>query len=229
MTTPANILGQAAAKWLGWDSFAGVSLAHPCGLAIDQQKIESITNHPRHYGFHGTLKAPFRLSDGFSEADILSVFEDFGKHQKMPKTPIFEVNKLDGFYALTAKSAVSELNALANSAMRHFERFRAPITNSDYEKRKPHLLSDRQRSYLVEWGYPFVFEEFHFHMTLSDRVDDDDALIGQALKQHFTPNLLAANHSFGIGLCVEADKQPFQVLAFAPLTNFGIEENRNVS
>jgi hypothetical protein len=29
----------------------------------------------------------------------------------------------------------------------------------------------RQRNYLDRWGYPYVMEEFRFHMTLTGRLD----------------------------------------------------------
>ena len=31
-------------------------------------------------------------------------------------------------------------------------------------------LTPRQRDYLDRWGYPYVFEEFRFHMTLTGRL-----------------------------------------------------------
>jgi hypothetical protein len=33
-------------------------------------------------------------------------------------------------------------------------------------------LSERQRALLIEWGYPYVFDEFRFHMTLSSSLAD---------------------------------------------------------
>jgi 2'-5' RNA ligase len=32
-------------------------------------------------------------------------------------------------------------------------------------------LTPRQREYLDRWGYPYVMEEFRFHMTLTGRLD----------------------------------------------------------
>ena len=34
----------------------------------------------------------------------------------------------------------------------------------------PAALTPRQRDYLDRWGYPYVFEEFRFHMTLTGRL-----------------------------------------------------------
>jgi 2'-5' RNA ligase len=34
------------------------------------------------------------------------------------------------------------------------------------------MLTARQRSHLDRWGYPYVMEDFHFHMTLTGRLGD---------------------------------------------------------
>ncbi|MCS0466276.1 DUF1045 domain-containing protein, partial [Burkholderia mallei] len=39
-------------------------------------------------------------------------------------------------------------------------------------KRAAAPLSERQRALLAEWGYPYVLDEYRFHMTLSDPLDD---------------------------------------------------------
>ena len=33
------------------------------------------------------------------------------------------------------------------------------------------MLTPRQRGYLERWGYPYVMEDFRFHMTLTGRLD----------------------------------------------------------
>ncbi len=64
----------------------------------------------------------------------------------------------------------AELQALAAEAVRHFDGFRAPLTASDRARRNPDRLPPRQREYLERWGYPYVMEEFRFHMTLTGRL-----------------------------------------------------------
>jgi hypothetical protein len=32
-----------------------------------------------------------------------------------------------------------------------------------------------QEAHLVRWGYPYVMEEFRFHMTLTGKAEDPDA------------------------------------------------------
>lgn len=62
------------------------------------------------------------------------------------------------------------LHAFAGEVVRRFERFRAPLTSADIARRRPDELTGAERQNLVQWGYPYVFDEFRFHMTLTGRV-----------------------------------------------------------
>jgi hypothetical protein len=68
--------------------------------------------------------------------------------------------------------ASAELEGLAADCVLQFDAFRAPMTDEDRARRNPSRLTPRQRGYLDRWGYPYVFEEFRFHMTLTGRLDD---------------------------------------------------------
>jgi hypothetical protein len=66
-----------------------------------------------------------------------------------------------------------ELQQLAADCVTAFDAFRAPLTAEDLARRKPERLTERQRDYLDRWGYPYVMEEFRFHMTLTGRLNDE--------------------------------------------------------
>ena len=53
----------------------------------------------------------------------------------------------------------------------------------------PDSLTPRQRDLLDRWGYPYVMEEFRFHLTLTDRLPDAEAPVMAALAAHFAPVL----------------------------------------
>jgi 2'-5' RNA ligase len=53
-----------------------------------------------------------------------------------------------------------------------FDSFRAPLTGQDRARRNPDKLAPRQRDYLDRWGYPYVMDEFRFHMTLTGRLNE---------------------------------------------------------
>ncbi|WP_331294670.1 DUF1045 domain-containing protein, partial [Methylobacterium radiotolerans] len=50
--------------------------------------------------------------------------------------------------------------------------FRAPLTEAERAKRRPERLDPRGRALLARWGYPYVFEAFRFHMTLTDALPE---------------------------------------------------------
>jgi hypothetical protein len=68
-------------------------------------------------------------------------------------------------------SPSADLAQLAAEVTREFDSFRAPLTPGGRIRRNPAKLTPRQRDYLDRWGYPYVMEEFRFHMTLTGRLD----------------------------------------------------------
>ncbi|CAN0603711.1 unnamed protein product, partial [Ectocarpus sp. 12 AP-2014] len=60
---------QEASRWLGWDCRLGCALEHPNVDGLPDS-IDALTQTPRKYGFHGTIKPPFRLADGETQASL---------------------------------------------------------------------------------------------------------------------------------------------------------------
>ena len=56
-------LSVAAAAWLGRDAWTGARLERGRVEGFDPATLESLTAEPRRYGFHATMKPPFRLAD----------------------------------------------------------------------------------------------------------------------------------------------------------------------
>ena len=53
------LLADFGARWLGWDVRRGAA-----AVQLDLPGLRDATEAPRKYGFHGTLKPPFRLAEG---------------------------------------------------------------------------------------------------------------------------------------------------------------------
>ena len=72
---PASALWLFGSSVLGYDARTGrnVPLLAPAGISLADW--EMATTDPRRYGFHATLKAPFRLALGMSEAALLDAVE----------------------------------------------------------------------------------------------------------------------------------------------------------
>jgi putative phosphonate metabolism protein len=166
-STPDSALDCFGAQMLGYDAYGGGDLPFPDGVTPDWREL---TQDPRKYGFHATLKAPMALADGKTEVQLTAACEDFAA--KARRIPIIApiVDSISGFIAVIPSRPSEEVLQLATDATRDFDAFRAPLTPEDRARRNPDKLTPRQRDYLDRWGYPYVMEEFRFHMTLTGRL-----------------------------------------------------------
>lgn len=152
---------------LGYDAATGVETGPPKFPAFAGLPMGEWTREPRRYGFHATLKPPFYLRDGCSEQQLLAHARAFAASRRVFVDPPLRLSQLGGFHALVLSQPSPALHALADDSVREFDRFRAPLTEHDRHRRLLRPFSARQLDYLERWGYPHVFEEFIFHMTLS--------------------------------------------------------------
>jgi putative phosphonate metabolism protein len=163
-------LAELGDRWLGRNPRTGRALKQPGVRSIPPETLTRITESPRRYGFHATLKAPFRLADGWTEDGLLDAVAAFAQRTYAWSGPGLIVTPVDGFLALTPRLAAPALDALAADCVRAFDPFRAPLDDAEIQRRNPGHLTPRQRANLETWGYPYVFSEFRFHMTLTDRL-----------------------------------------------------------
>lgn len=158
-------LHQHASAWLGRDAFSGAEIPQPAIAGVD---IAEVTADARGYGFHATLKPPFRV--GGDMQATLQATRDFAARTAAFALPPLQITDLDGFLALREAEPCPPLQALADGAVTALDPHRAPATEAEIARRKPEKLSPRQREYLEAWGYPYVFAEWRFHMTLTRRL-----------------------------------------------------------
>jgi putative phosphonate metabolism protein len=157
-------LWQFGSGVIGYDAATGTDVsAGPLPL----ENWLALTEEPRRYGFHATLKAPFSLAEGLAEDDLLGAAAGFAQARAAFAMPRLHVAQLGGFIALVASQPSPDLNALAGDCVRDFEPLRAPLGAADLARRLKTPLSERQTANLHAWGYPHVFADFRFHMTLS--------------------------------------------------------------
>ena len=158
-------LHQRASAWFGRDAATGAALPQDAIADID---IAEVTADARGYGFHATLKPPFRLQGDVRAA--LDTAQIFAARTAPFALPPLQVTDLDGFLALRESQPCPALQALADGAVTALDAHRAAATEAEIARRKPEKLSPRQREYLAAWGYPYVFAEWRFHMTLTRRL-----------------------------------------------------------
>ncbi|GLR99343.1 MULTISPECIES: DUF1045 domain-containing protein [Bradyrhizobium] len=164
-------LSRFGAELLGYDARTGDEVPFPREALQIAPDWRDITTDPRKYGFHATLKAPMALVSGRTEAELMAACATFaGQSRTIPVIrPV--VDTISGFIAVIPAEPVDALQQLAADCVREFDSFRAALTAEDRARRRPEKLTERQRDYLDRWGYPYVMEEFRFHMTLTGRLD----------------------------------------------------------
>ena len=165
------MLYRFGASLLGYDALNAQLVTLPKSVVEAIPSWHKLTEDPRKYGFHATLKAPFRLSSGAVEADLVAAFEEFtGGCRTIPVIrPVARL--LRHFIAIVNDAPNADLTRLADDCVTVFESFRAPLTLQDRERRLKSPLSSNQIAMLDRWGYPYVFEEFFFHMSLTGRIE----------------------------------------------------------
>jgi hypothetical protein len=166
---PDDPLTLAAAAWLGRDSYSGMPRhAQVEGLTAGDHSF--LTALPRRAGFHATLKPPFTLEDGHSVHELERRLTQYS----VGLTPIaleLGIALIDTFFALVPLKRDPELERLAANIVAEFDGFRRPMSPDDLERRSAARFSQAQLSNLSKWGSPFVFDQFHFHMTLTGPVE----------------------------------------------------------
>ncbi|QIE23897.1 hypothetical protein SBC1_17880 [Caballeronia sp. SBC1] len=165
---------RAGCEWLGRDAETGRLIETPGEPAIAAlgQTVAALTGSPRRYGWHGTLVAPFHIAEGVTPQQVLSEAREWAGRIAPFDAPLSAV-EMGRFVALRAARPDDDasIRQLAASALCAINSLRARPSAEDTERRLASGLSARQQKLLHEWGYPYVLDEFRFHMTLSDALD----------------------------------------------------------
>lgn len=209
---PGSTLARLAADWLGRDAFTGEATRPP-----DPRRDPLIADAAR-YGFHATLRAPFRPRHGDDPAPLAERLATLCVGRPAPVIRSLALGRLGAFFALVPAAPEPALAALEADVLHAFELFRAPLTPDERARRRPEQLAPRERELLDVWGYPFVLDAFRFHMTLTGPVPDAaaDGLEAE-MARHFAPVLGRPLRIDGAGLFVEpAPGAPFRVHSFHP-------------
>lgn len=168
---PKSALWQTASRWLGRDAADGeVEVNVPDGFNADE--FAAATASARRYGFHATLVAPMRLASGVAPRDLSAAAEEFAARHNPFTIGRAEIRNLAGFLAVMPVAQSDSLTRFAGACVTHFRPLLAPMSVTEREKRLKGGLTARQTELLDEFGYPYVMEEFRFHMTLTDRLPE---------------------------------------------------------
>ena len=207
-------LWTAGNRWLGRDPETGATLSRP-----QLTGIPNLTNEPALYGLHATLKPPMRLAPGAAYEDFMaSVSEVAARLQAFPLPPL-AVENLDGFLALREQEPSPELQALADSVVTDLDGFRAQPEAAELARRRQHGLTEAEEAMLVRWGYPYVFQLWRFHITLSRRLDEAEMAEARPVAEaYFAEALNLPRRLTSLAVFTQrAPGQPFLVAQRVPL------------
>lgn len=167
---PESALYRFGAETIGYDAFSGEEIAGPEELWHALPDWHALTDEPRRYGFHATLKAPFVLVGDKSEDDLQTAFHTFAAATRQRPRIAPQIALISGFVAIVPSQADEDLSSLAGDCVTAFNAFRAPLSAEERQRRLRAPLTPRQIAHLDRWGYPYVFDTFRFHMTLTGRI-----------------------------------------------------------
>ncbi|HEY9271229.1 DUF1045 domain-containing protein [Achromobacter sp.] len=177
---PTGPWREHGSRWLGRCADTGEALPPLPGQDADSR---AWTAAPRHYGLHATLKPPFRLSPGVSPQQLDAAARQLAGNGS-PFSLELECEPLRGFLAWRIASSDTQgrarIQALAEAAVRDLDLLRAPPTVEETARRQPQSLSPEQQSMLARWGYPYVFDTYVFHITLTGKLEGDTLAQAQA-------------------------------------------------
>ena len=196
---PDDPLFAAGASWLGRDPESGAPAPQP-----DIPGIAEVTAEPRLYGFHATLKPPIRLAEGRQWSDVVEAATEIAERTAPFELPRLAVNDLFGFLALRETAPCAPLQALADACVEHLDPLRAAPSDAELARRRRGNLTPQQDAMLVRWGYPYVFDTWFFHMTLTRRLSAEEKRRYQpAAKAYFTGAIAMPRQVFDICLFVQ--------------------------
>ncbi len=186
---PMSALWRFGCDVLGRDAVTGERRSGFAIDGIDAEAWRELTAEPRRYGFHATLKAPFRLAAGMSADELFQAVAALaGALAPFEAGPLGVSTLAAGtnraFVALTPIAPSGELTRLENAVVRSLDHFRAPLTDGERLRRDPARLTPRQRDTFETWGYPFALDEFRPHFTLTNAIAEAET-IAAALAQEF--------------------------------------------
>jgi hypothetical protein len=196
-------LWTAGCHWLGRDPQSNRRLVSP---------YDALTEAPRLYGFHATLKPPMRLARSWPAFidDAIALASRIAPFDLPPLT----VTNVDGFLALLETAPCPALHNLADACVRDLDAHRVPPGASEIAKRRKAGLSPKQDAMLLTWGYPYVLTTWQFHMTLTRRLTAAErATVQPDAEAHFATAIALAHRVEDICLFTQAAPEAPFILA----------------
>lgn len=178
---------------LGYDPIRGLQLASAPPPGLSPEDWQGLIAGPQRYGFHATIKAPFEPAEGLDERAIAAALDEFAARQEPFEIPPLRPILHHGHVVLVPEAASNELAELEARVVRELDHLRAPLSPADLARRLKAPLTERQRAQLEAFGYPYVLQDFRFHMTLAGPCPEPfGEAVRQALAERFRARIAHA-------------------------------------
>ena len=173
---------QLGSHWLGRNAHQLVAIKQPEFKGLSAQFFEQVTRAPRLYGWHATLKAPFELNSNVSLEDLRNAFKKLSFDSVNAFHVPMKLDDMGDFLALVPSHYSQELQALADICVHALHPLALPLSEAEIQRRSSSGLTARQHELLAQWAYPFVMDQFQFHMTIKGSLKDCDPQHKDGLK-----------------------------------------------
>jgi putative phosphonate metabolism protein len=173
--SPASTLHAVGSAWLGRDAISGEAIAPPPLNGLAHARWQTIIASPQSYGLHATLKPPFSLAPGATRDDLVRLTQQVAGESTPFIGPRLTLAHLSDFFALVPVEPCGRLADLASACVRDIDALRAPASPEERARRLRSPLTGRQRELLDRWGYPYVLDEWRFHVTLATAFEPGEA------------------------------------------------------
>ncbi len=191
----------AGSAWLGRDVRSGAAMAQP-----DIADLPALTADARRYGLHATLRPPMRLAGTWNA--FLADARTLARECTPFALPCLRVCDVGGFLALRESAPCAPLYALADACVLGTEVHRAAPGAAELARRRAAGLTARQDALLEAYGYPYVLNEWFFHITLTRRLGAAEmARLRPLAEAYFAPVLDVARVVDGFCVCVEESQE----------------------
>ncbi len=208
---PASALAALGRDWVSRELAAqGIP-----GIALS--RWNAMLADVRRYGWHATLRSPFTLSPDVDLNDLRRALQAVARSHA-PFNLTLRYARLAGFPALRPLGECRAANALAAACIEAVEPLRLPLAENDFQRRASGLDAI-ETHYLGRYGYPYVFERYRFHMTLSAPASVEEE---RALQRWLSlrASMLPTARIDALTLCVESSPGA----AFEPLERIALHK-----
>lgn len=229
-----SALGRFVNSVIGYDANSGEDVPQSSASDLPHGVWEEIASDPRRYGAHATLKAPFRLAHNCDLEELKHDLAEFAAGWRAFNLGPLVVTCITretggGFVALAQQNISRDLSTLAAATVVRFDRFRAPLTAAEIARHRPERFTKRQRRNLKDYGYPFILDDFTFHITLTNVLASPEP-ITRALADRFAMEVGAVNFCVAALYLFEQTTlgERFRVAGRFPLENLPVAAPSNV-